>query len=916
MIMDPIAVKLDQPTLRLNFFEKNQVLTHEHLNNFIQYFDFQQRLSRSALSGAGIVCGLKVLPRKDGIVITHGIGITSDGDLIWMKDDRVLTFAVPFNDKNAKYQSFLNGDAQINLFELTEDDGGTADTKKLSDFFTDSNPASNFAVILYDEQYLQDSDLCSAENCDNAGLMERSDVHVLLMAKADLDRIITEKSCCTDLHSTLPQIAAKRVIINPASNIFTFQALSDLYENAIKEVSKQLQTAFARADAALKSLSTCLVDNGNIPAKTVDGKKTVDALNFNSSGTLSKITDALNAFSGKAGIQYVYDWVKDIVVAYDEFRDTVFELCSQCCPDPDSFPKHLMLGEAQATGNGNSKYRHDFLEAPILNHRDELLQSSFQHYSRIIALLNQFSFDATKDDGIKVTPSANGISKLGSRAIPFYYSSKIAALWNEEKTKRGDVNSILSYHAADYSSLPQATDPLSFDLEGFQFFRIEGHIGKKFETVNADLEKKLKDFDLPFEVMGLQIEDHIETVFPKFPFFPIHLQPHFELMNAALSDHLDRVSKYQQSLVDQMPADLESKVSLFAGVSSAASSSTDAKKRIQSNQSKVSQKSSDALHEMSKGLGSMSVETMSLHLNDIVSANAEIETDSDNLTTASRFSPSTFTVNSAFLSNLSRLKDIFQLHEDDDKSKYIFTNFLNSHQALLHNGGVCRGGTFILLYESDSRNVVADFYVPYIIQRPTLPVIPLPPIKIPPLAIDWKNHIRFEAITPKLVNDVAFRNITQISQQVLTFKPTGTLPGTGTTLPGKDLVFTPPSEFWNKDLGVINNTLENATSEKSLIDSRVKAGTATNDDIKRSDELDNIIASNTELALNNISANGGNVGAEETQVLNTIKNATVTVTNDTAKNTITASVDKNIKTTTENSTFNSNLIHLGNIFKK
>src|SRR4029079_12886846 len=121
-----------------------------------------------------------------------------------------------------------------------------------------------------------------------------------------------------------------------------------------------------------------------------------------------------------------------------------------------------------------------------------------------------------------------------------------------------------------------------------------------------------------------------------------------------------------------------------------------------------------------------------------------------------------------------------------------------------------RGGTFILLYESDSRNVVADFYVPYLIPAPPAPIFTLPPLTVSPLPIDWKNHIRFEAITPKLVNDVAFRNITQISQQVLTFKPSAVLPGEGTTLPGKGLVFTPSTDFWNKDLGVINNTLETA----------------------------------------------------------------------------------------------------------
>lgn len=912
--MDPIAVKLDQQPLKLNFFEKNQVLTHEHLNNFIQYFDYEQRLTRSALTGSGITGGLKLLVRKDGIVITHGVGITSDGDLIWVKEDQLLNSVIPFNDKNAKYRPFINGSTPVPLFKLTDESSSSADQQKLSDFFTDSNPASGFAVILYLEQYLLDSDLCSAENCDNAGVMERSDIHALLIAKADLDRIIADNACAADLHAAFPAIAAQRVLLNPSSSIFTFQALSDVYETTVSEMVKQLQPALAQADAAVKTMSQRLINNGSIPAKTADGKNSSASLNFNAAASLSKITEALIKFAGKPGIQYVYDWVKDVTEAYNEFRDAVYDFNCQTCPDPDAFPKHLMLGDAQSGSGKKSRYRHGFIESPVLNHRDDLMQSALNRYARIVALLNQFTYEPGKDNDIRITPSGAIHEKMGYRAIPFYYSSKVSAAWSDEKSRRGDTNLIQSYRAAEYSSLKQVTEPLSFNLDSYRFFRVEGHIGKPFETVNAELQKKLKDFDLPFDVIGLQIEDRLETVIPRFPFTPIHLQPHFELIKSALNDHLDRVSKYLQSLVDQMPVDIESKVSLFAGVSSAASVATDATKRIQANRSKVMQKSNDVLSEMNKGLNGLSVEAIGGHLSEIVGATAEIETDSDNLTTASRFSPATFSVNNAFLSNLSRLKDLWKLHEDDDKSKYIFTNFLNVHQALLHNGGVCRGGTFILLYESDSKNVVADFYVPYMIPPPPAPSFTLPPLTVNPIPIDWKQHIRFEAITPKLVNDVAFRNLNEISKQVLAFKPSAVSPGL-TTVPGRDLVFTPPTDFWDTNLGVINNNLELAAIEKTEIDNRLKTGTATEADTRRSEELDNIIAVNTKLALDHISSNEGNVGAEEAQVLNTISRATTTVTTESAKTNISSAVESTLSKTS-NATFNKNLGNLGNLIRR
>lgn len=913
--MDPIAVKLNQPELRLNFFEKNQVLTHEHLNNFIQYFDFQQRLSRAALAGKGIVGGLKVFFRKETITVTRGAGLTSDGDLLWLRDDRTFIGVVPYNDQNAKYPVFFEKEKQIRLFQLTDGKNEPSAMKELKTFFTDQNPASDYGVVMYAEQYLQDSDLCTAENCDNAGVMERSDFRFLLILKSDLDRIIKEQSCCNDLHDTLPAIAPKRVIINPASDIFTFTALSSLYENAISETIKQLTPALKASDAAMESLSDCLIQNGGVASKTPDGKNTSDVLTFNAVSSLNKIEAAAKNFSNKPGIQYVYDWARDVAEAYTEFRDSVFDLCHET-PDPGAFPKHLMLGEAQSTGTRHSKYRHEFVESPVLNHRDERLQTALQRYSRMFALLNQFNFDTASNEEVKVTPSHSGTPTLGDKAIPVYYNAeRMVAQWNDGKARRRDSDSIPSYHATSYSSLAHITDPLSFDLDQYTFFRIEGHIGKKFDAVNAILEKKIRDFDLPFDVLGLQIEDKIETVKPRFPFVPTLVMPQFEHIKASIADHFEKVNSYNRSLVEKMPADLEGKVAIFAGVSSAASASTDSKKRIQTNLAKVTKTSSEALNEMNKGLLEVNVESIGKHMADMASAGAEIEEDAERLTTNARFSPSMLAVTNSFVSKIARLKDIVQLQQDYERGMYIFGRFLRQHPALIHQGGVCRGGTFILLYESDSETVMGDFFIPYIIPAPAIPETPLPPLTLRPLPVDFKNYIRFEAITPRLVNDVAFRNLAEISKQVYLKDPSVTLPGSTTTFPGRDLVFTPPSDFWDRDLGVINNTLESAAAEKKEIETRLTTGLATEEEKQRAEELDNIIAVNTKLAIDRVADNGGNVGAEETRVFNTISKATSVVTNTEAISNISKTVEATSKTTTSTK-FNQNLSNIVTTIKR
>ena len=51
--------KLDNVTTQYRKFNENQVLTDGQLNEFIDYFEDQDRLSRTLLSGVGIVCGFK-----------------------------------------------------------------------------------------------------------------------------------------------------------------------------------------------------------------------------------------------------------------------------------------------------------------------------------------------------------------------------------------------------------------------------------------------------------------------------------------------------------------------------------------------------------------------------------------------------------------------------------------------------------------------------------------------------------------------------------------------------------------------------------------------------------------------------------------------------------------------------------------
>ena len=53
-----MALKLMDPINTMPFFQANQVLTYNHLNELAAYLYQQERYTRNKLIGSGIVCGL------------------------------------------------------------------------------------------------------------------------------------------------------------------------------------------------------------------------------------------------------------------------------------------------------------------------------------------------------------------------------------------------------------------------------------------------------------------------------------------------------------------------------------------------------------------------------------------------------------------------------------------------------------------------------------------------------------------------------------------------------------------------------------------------------------------------------------------------------------------------------------------
>src|SRR5262249_10853907 len=64
-----------------------------------------------------------------------------------------------------------------------------------------------------------------------------------------------------------------------------------------------------------------------------------------SAGWTARLDEARAKFTGGAGIQYYYDFLKDLIDNWNELREELFADESCLCPDVGAFPKHLLLGD-------------------------------------------------------------------------------------------------------------------------------------------------------------------------------------------------------------------------------------------------------------------------------------------------------------------------------------------------------------------------------------------------------------------------------------------------------------------------------------------------------------------------------------------------------------------------------------------
>lgn len=500
-------------------FEANQVLTSGHLNEVFDYLDQQTRQTRSNLIGIGIVCGLEIkleTGTSATVKLSRGCGVTSEGYLILEPDDVSLVSYRPYTlPTNLDYPRFKDPVAktQYPLWELfPPDEPGTTPLATPAGFLDDK------AVVLFLELKKQGLRNCSPNNCDDKGSEVIATVRRLLIKSVDLDKIIaaanalgsglTQNDLDTALSAKLdlPDIRVGRFdVLNsgPATSNDVYSAFLTVFRapKLVEATAKALNAAYAAFKPVL--LSAYPADPFADFATTFGFLDTVPT------------TPAQVRF-----LQYYVDLFEDLVRAYDEFRWKGAELICACCPPDDLFPRHLMLGLLHPEKVGKPAiYRQGFLASPAISNCGADTKELVQLFSRLVEMAKRFTnapglpkanHAARIDPQIRITPSVLGDRPTSAKAIPYYYqlngTPPLHHLWSVEKTRRHRVALNLGYRSDEYNPAAPAfvLEPLRYDLEPYDFLRVEGHLGKDYQAVLKTLLLLKADYRLPIDIIALR----------------------------------------------------------------------------------------------------------------------------------------------------------------------------------------------------------------------------------------------------------------------------------------------------------------------------------------------------------------------------------------------------------------------------
>ena len=218
--------------------------------------------------------------------------------------------------------------------------------------------------------------------------------------------------------------------------------------------------------------------------------------------------------------QYVFDFNGELELAVNEFlRQYNLFNTNYFTTYPGRKRRFVVLGSAVQVPQDLYRYY------PLNSYQNAQMQKDeavlTKLYQRIWTMVKKFSdkYDAiygtlsetaySNAAAIKVIPSRLGPSKLGERAIPFYYNAddELKQAWSagtneppfSSDTNNPDINNIFNYYG-----ISNTDNFMGHNINEYDFFRIEGVLGCNINEAKQNLINQMRTLNIQMSILPLE----------------------------------------------------------------------------------------------------------------------------------------------------------------------------------------------------------------------------------------------------------------------------------------------------------------------------------------------------------------------------------------------------------------------------
>ncbi|HET9505728.1 MAG TPA: hypothetical protein VFO93_19440 [Hymenobacter sp.] len=535
----------------LTVFQPNQVLSAPQLNDWVSFLMGQEQATRARLLGVGVATGLLPTVAAEGnlITVSAGCGVTTEGLLLRLEAPATYGAYRPIEaELLAPYAPF----AGLEILELLPEGSTATGAQPLTKL-----KLSEYAVAIYQRSVITPTDRCQNTGCDDGGKRYNVSLQVVLVPypEANSERPLVDPGliAAATAYFTLPPLAMRRPLLDGDQHATRLQSLHALLSDA----ADQLGAALDKAMTTLKDVpgfgATSTVRSYVQRAKLrllATVAQTTDANQQYIYGWLKDLYDAYGEFQQAASRP---SWLGRALPAPGEFPRHL--VLGECAPE---------------AGLLAPRYRHAWQPAPPVGPAPTAAQVQwlFQRICTLIvefALPSLVSSTATETPPIVVFPQSTTLSpkpktlslsegggdgqsapgsliKLMSlnvdlstfgaftpematvatlrltpdrgraagfdrRSIPFYYGAGVRASWSYAQSSIAQAQHILTYPPSAVSgALDFVANPLDYQLESYDFYRIEGLLDAPASVLLSQLATLRDSQNLAFDIVAVSAD--------------------------------------------------------------------------------------------------------------------------------------------------------------------------------------------------------------------------------------------------------------------------------------------------------------------------------------------------------------------------------------------------------------------------